>query len=459
MPTSYLYIATGLAAGGLTAWILSLIRHNRILLLCRTEQEQADNKIRELQNIITELNNRSTLKDDEIRCLRDDNGLLRERTASLQTELSLLKDYNSRQAKFVEESERALNASFKALAADIMRSNSQSFIMMAKETIAGAQQQNKNELEKGTRAIKELFKPVQDTLQQVDTQLRQVELNRLEAYTSLTEQVKGMAQAQNHLLGETASLSRALHNPGTRGRWGEIQLRRVVELAGMLEYCDFIEQPSIDNGSGRLRPDMIIKLPNDKEIIVDSKAVLQAYMEAEECQESAARRIKLKLHARQVRDQINRLSAKSYWAQFKKSPEFVILFLPGENFFSAALENDPRLIETGAEQGVIIATPTILIALLRAVAFGWRQDKLAGNANKIGELGKILYERLQHLSNHFSEIKKGLDRTIKAYNSAVGSYESRVMSAARKFDELSPAAVPEEGEVPVVEKSPRTPLS
>ncbi|VAW42323.1 DNA recombination protein RmuC [hydrothermal vent metagenome] len=459
MPTSYLYITAGFAAGGLTIWLLSLIRHNRVLRLCRTEQEQADNKIRELQNVITELNSRSSLKDDEIRRLRDNNGLLRERTASLQTELSLLKDYNSKQAKFVEESERALNASFKALAADIMRSNSQSFMMMAKETIAGAQRQNKNELEKGTRAIQELFKPVRDTLRQVDTQLRQVELNRLEAYTSLTEQVKGMARAQNHLLGETASLARALHNPGTRGRWGEIQLRRVVELAGMQEYCDFIEQPSIDNGSGRLRPDMIIKLPNDKEIIVDSKAVLQAYMEAEECQESAARRAKLKLHARQVREQMNKLSAKSYWSQFKKSPEFVILFLPGENFFSAALENDPRLIETGAELGVIIATPTILIALLRAVAFGWRQDKLAGNANRIGELGKILYERLQHLSNHFSEIKKGLDRTIKAYNNAVGSYESRVMSAARKFDELSPAAIPEEGEIPVVEKSPRTPLS
>ncbi|OLB20987.1 MAG: recombinase RmuC [Nitrospirae bacterium 13_2_20CM_2_63_8] len=344
---------------------------------------------------------------------------------------------------------------FKALATDALRGNSETFIGQATQAFKTVKTEAEGDLAQRQQAIEGLIKPLNEALQRYETQIANMERARQSAYGGLDQHLKTLAQAHERLQQETGNLVKALRSPQVRGQWGEITLKRVAELAGMVEHCDFREQETVQGETGRLRPDMIIQLPAGRQIVVDAKTVLAAYLEAVEAQDDEVRRERLRQHATQVRARMDQLSAKAYWSQFAQAPEFVVLFLPGEQFLGAALEYDRTLIEEGFAKKVVIATPTTLIALLRAVAYGWRQEQLAENAQAISALGKDLFERMAVLAEYLSDVGAALNKGVTAYNKAVGSLEARVLPSARRFKDLGIGSEKDIPKLESLEQAPR----
>jgi DNA recombination protein RmuC len=389
--------------------------------------------------------------------------ILRSRQKRLENDILLLetriKDQDALQVERDSAYEAAtsrLATAFSDLANQSLKSNSETFLRLAEQNLGAHQERAKRELGDREQAVENLVKPIRDALQQSQRQISELEKSRSEAYGNIKSQLEMMQLGQQSLTQETQNLVNALRRPEVRGRWGEITLRRLVELAGMVEHCDFQEQVHTSGEEQNIRPDMIVRMPDNRELVVDVKTPLDAYLEAVEAKDDAQRQLGLTRHARNVKNHIRMLSSKAYWKQFSKSPEFVILFIPGDQFLSAALNEEPELIEDALSQQIILATPTSLVALLKAVAYGWRQLALADNAEEIRKLAEDLYSRLSTFVGHMNKVGKQLSSSVDNYNRAVGSLERKVLPGARKFVELGIHAKTKIEQIESIEAIPRS---
>ena len=375
------------------------------------------------------------------------------------TELSLSLELEKKQQKqlddMLQQTQAQLANTFNQLSNEALSRNNNSFLKLAEENLKRFQSEAKADLSSREKAIEQLVKPISDALQQTTKQIHDIEKERKESYGSLRTTIDQMTKSQQQLQLETQNLVQALRRPEVRGQWGEMTLRRLAELSGMVAHCDFFEQTHTTTENGSIRPDMIVKLPEKRDIIVDAKTPLDAYLSAIQAKEDSERQRELKRHAQVIRSRVRELARKNYWAEYSNSPDFVVLFIPGEQFLAAALEVDPALLEDSMSQNIILATPTNFIALLRAVSYGWKQQALAENAEQIRELGETLYKRLSTFGNHLSKLGNSLGSTVNHFNSAVGSLERQVLPGARKFTEMGISSKNEITDLPPVEQQPR----
>jgi DNA recombination protein RmuC len=461
-----LVAVVALALGGAGGWLWAAARERARgeakLQDLEARLREAEGKLREAegasraaQATAEELRRTLGAAEDRAHALTQELTKTQNARAVAETQNVELRRFLDEQKALLDSAEEKLGDTFRALAAQALAANNEGFLILAAEKLGAARKETDDTLAARQTAIDSLLKPVKESLDRVDSKIQELERERGQAYGRLTELVRSLSESQTKLTSETGNLVRALRAPAVRGRWGEIQLVRVVELAGMVEHCDFLQQETHDGEDGRLRPDMIVKLPGGRNVVVDAKVPLEAYLEALEADTEEVRRTQLGRHAAQIRAHVLKLSAKSYWSELPCTPEFVVMFLPSEAMYSAALQEMPSLIEEGVGKQVLIATPTTLIALLQAVHFGWRQELLAENAQAISSQGRILHERLATMVEHWSKVGSALERATENFNRAVSSFEGRVRPAMRKLEELGAASDKAPVALEAIEARPR----
>ncbi len=440
--------------GGFVAWGLSsLIHRTRRVEALQAVETQLAARTAQLEDFRTQLN---ALQQDN-HDLRKEFRLIEVEKVSAETQLSNTQHHLESQRAILDEAKLTLSDTFRSLASEALAGNNQGFLALAEEKFKALKDETTVELNHRHTSLEALVNPLTESLRTYQQETKALEDKRLRELSSVSEQLKYLAAAQSTLQTETSKLVNALRSPQVRGRWGEIALRKTAELAGMSAYCDFHEQQSVATETGRLRPDMVVKLPAGREVIVDSKVPLIAFLESLEAHTDEIRDMALKRHANHLKTHIRQLASKEYWEQFSAAPEFVVLFIPNDSFLAAAAEQDPSLIESALTQKVIIATPTTFIALLRAIAYGWRQEQVAESAERISQLGQELAERMSTMVEHFSKVGQSLGRAVESYNGTVASLENRILPSARKFQQLGINPRKDIPDLQRVEQNPKTP--
>ena len=447
MEMTVVYIVAGLIIGGIFSWLIAAARYTKKI----TEVESRATSAEAIKN---ELRQQLEQKNSEIERVMNELDSEKQQKVEGLTRLEESQKNFEAQKQQLETMKKELTDTFSSLSSAALKSSNEEFLRLATESLNRITADTKGNLGQHKEAINGLVKPLHEALKRYEVQINEIEKGRDRAYGSLEKHLITLTTASQQLQKETSTLVTALRKPQVSGSWGQLSLKRAAELAGMTAYCDFYEEVSVGTETGRLRPDMIVRLPNGREIVVDAKAPVDAYLNAISVSTDEERQKKLTHYVSQVRNHMNSLGSKSYWDQFPKSPEMVVMYLPGESFFSAALEHDHKLIEDSSLKRVVLATPTTFIALLKAIAYGWQQEQMTENAQKISMLGKELYDRISTLEKHFGDIGTSLGRSVDAYNRAIGSLEKRVLPSVRKFKELGVTSADEIPEIQQIDKTP-----
>jgi len=458
-----MYLILGILVGGFFAAIIATMLQQKkcekqiadVQMNLSNRLTELDVKARSAEAVVSELRQQIQQKDSEINQVRNELDAEKQSKVGALTRLEEARKSFEEQRGLLDAMKKEMTDTFNALSSAALKSSSEDFLRLASEHLGKVVTDTKGKLGEHQAAMDGLLKPLSDALRKYEEQIHSIEVKRKQDYTSLDEQIKMLATTHQQLQRETSSLVTALRKPQVSGSWGQLSMKRAAELAGMTAYCDFFEEVSVTTETGRLRPDMIVRLPNGREIVVDAKAPVDAYLNAVSKPSDEEKRKALTHYVSQVRTHMNTLGSKSYWDQFPKSPEMVVMYLPGESFFSAALEHDHKLIEDSSLRKVILATPTTFIALLKAVAYGWQQEQITKSAHQVSILGKELYERMSTLAKHFESLGSHLEKAIGSYNRAVGSMESRILPSIRKFKELGVAGAEEIATLEQIDQTPR----